>query len=252
MDLKRLYKLQFRKLYLQQLIRNFQLHNLTFYQQQQECRIPSSPSASATMPPPSIRLTLARSNGTAVGAPLSTSVAGASTRPVSAECAPSWSQPIVFGMQARYVHMLFVCSHQRKGSLVLFQTITTTFFSPRGTATQQDKVKQVIQEWYKYANINFKFVTNRDATIRIAFEEDEGSWSYVGRDNEGIPKKESTMNYGWVETGENVTVEDRSVILHEFGHCIGLLHEHQNSRRGEKITLDEAGESSIRSYIQLC
>jgi len=135
--------------------------------------------------------------------------------------------------------------------MIVFQTITATFVSPRGTATQQEKVKKVVQEWYKYANLNFNFVTNRNATIRIAFEEDEGSWSYVGRDNESIPKSQSTMNYGWVETGKNLTVEDKSVILHEFGHCIGLLHEHQSSRRGEKITLDEAGKLTVRPYLQL-
>jgi len=48
------------------------------------------------------------------------------------------------------------------------------------------------------------------------------------------------MNYGWVSTGATLTEDDRSVILHEFGHAIGYLHEHQSSRRGEKLTLDEA------------
>jgi len=131
-----------------------------------------------------------------------------------------------------------------------FQKISVTFVSPRGTATQQDKVKKAVQEWYKYANIEFDFVANRNATIRIAFEEDEGSWSYVGRDNEEIPKIQRTMNYGWVETGQTLTVEDKTVILHEFGHALGLLHEHQSSRRGEKVTLDEAGERSTYSHLR--
>jgi len=49
------------------------------------------------------------------------------------------------------------------------------------------------------------------------------------------------MNYGWVSESREITEEDKGVILHEFGHTMGLLHEHQSSRRGEKITLDENG-----------
>jgi hypothetical protein len=35
------------------------------------------------------------------------------------------------------------------------------------------------------------------------------------------------MNYGWLD--ENSTEEEiRRVVLHEFGHALGLVHEHQN------------------------
>jgi hypothetical protein len=35
------------------------------------------------------------------------------------------------------------------------------------------------------------------------------------------------MNYGWL-TPDSPDSELRRVVLHEFGHALGLIHEHQN------------------------
>lgn len=35
------------------------------------------------------------------------------------------------------------------------------------------------------------------------------------------------MNFGWLKPGVTES-EARRVILHEFGHALGLIHEHQN------------------------
>ncbi|MGB3330191.1 MAG: pre-peptidase C-terminal domain-containing protein, partial [Thermomicrobiales bacterium] len=58
-----------------------------------------------------------------------------------------------------------------------------------------------------------------DADIRIAFMDHDGAWSYIGTDCKNIPLDQPTMNLGW---------QDESVVLHEFGHALGLIHEHQN------------------------
>ncbi|KAJ7182513.1 hypothetical protein C8R43DRAFT_1228916 [Mycena crocata] len=107
-----------------------------------------------------------------------------------------------------------------------------------GTANQQVKVDKVVQEWFLYANITFQRVP-KDGMLRIAFDPNSGSWSYVGKDILRIPNPKPTMNLGWIENNATITADDRAVILHEFGHCLGLLHEHQSPARSGTLTLDE-------------
>ncbi|SDL44295.1 pre-peptidase C-terminal domain-containing protein [Catalinimonas alkaloidigena] len=89
-----------------------------------------------------------------------------------------------------------------------------------GTAAQQAQVQQYSVEWTQYANLTFVFDNAVDAQIRIAFN-DDGAWSYIGTDALSIPADQPTMNFGWLDQG---------VILHEFGHMLGMIHEHQNPR----------------------
>jgi hypothetical protein len=91
-----------------------------------------------------------------------------------------------------------------------------------GTSEQKDIVKTFAPEWSKHGNITFEFTNAADAEIRIAFE-DDGSWSYIGKDCLNIPRNTHTMNFGWL---------DKAVVLHEFGHALGMIHEHQNPLGG--------------------
>ncbi|RXW18661.1 hypothetical protein EST38_g7197 [Candolleomyces aberdarensis] len=119
--------------------------------------------------------------------------------------------------------------------------ITVGFVAPiPGTPVQQAKVQEVVKEWEKYANLKFRFIPDgRNAEIRVSFGEHSGSFSYVGNMALRIPKPSQTMNLGWVYSTPGITAEERGVILHEFGHAIGYLHEHMSPRRGEKLTLNE-------------
>jgi hypothetical protein len=87
-----------------------------------------------------------------------------------------------------------------------------------GSPAQQAEVQQYAPQWTAQANLSFDFGNDPNAEIRIAFN-DDGAWSYIGTDNLGIPGNQPTMNFGWLDEG---------VILHEFGHMIGMIHEHQN------------------------
>ena len=92
-----------------------------------------------------------------------------------------------------------------------------------GTAAQQANVKEQAAWWTEHANLHFDFNDAPDAEIRIAFNTNDGAWSYVGTDNRGIALDQPTMNLGFMNGGTTA---------HEFGHAIGLAHEHQNPAGG--------------------
>lgn len=98
-----------------------------------------------------------------------------------------------------------------------------------GAPELQERVKKVALEWVApgMANLNLSFVNAGRADIRIAFKQGNGSWSYLGTVCRRIPEDRETMNFGWL-TPESSEDELRRVVLHEFGHALGLIHEHQN------------------------
>jgi hypothetical protein len=105
-----------------------------------------------------------------------------------------------------------------------------------GSPTQRRKVKKYAKTWEAHANITLSFVTGRDAQIRISFEADTGSWSALGTDaliEAYFPRYQPTMNFGWLED-DSPDEEYSRVVIHEFGHALGCIHEHQNPKSGLK------------------
>lgn len=94
----------------------------------------------------------------------------------------------------------------------------------------QEGIKKIVKERIQpIVNLDISFVDNpTEADVRISFDPDGGCWSLVGTDH-SLEKKNATMNFGWF---------DVATIIHEFGHVIGLVHEHQNPK-GKKIMWDE-------------
>jgi serralysin len=100
-----------------------------------------------------------------------------------------------------------------------------------GDAATHAKVEQYARRWEDFAGISFSFVGSGDAEIRISYHLDNRSWSWVGTEALAIPAGEETMHFGWLlpSTTED---ESRRVILHEFGHVLGMIHEHQHPTAG--------------------
>jgi hypothetical protein len=85
-----------------------------------------------------------------------------------------------------------------------------------------DVIKKVVNERIiPISKLNFIFLTDPNAVgnVRIGFDKNSGAWSLVGKDCLDEPVQNATMNFGWL---------DVATIIHEFGHLLGLVHEHQN------------------------
>lgn len=99
-----------------------------------------------------------------------------------------------------------------------------------GDPVVQQKVTDIALIWTQYASIKFNFGYHVNADIRISFR-DTGSWSYIGIDALGIPLSSATMNYGWLDKSTS-DEEYYRVVLHEFGHALACIHEHQHPTNG--------------------
>lgn len=114
------------------------------------------------------------------------------------------------------------------------------FFEAReswtGTDEDKDVVRSAFRRW-KEAGIGLEFREVADpgeAEVRIGFDHDDGSWSYLGRQVLSRPATALTMNFGWKLAGWSYGFD---TALHEIGHTLGLPHEHQNPNAG--IVWDE-------------
>lgn len=138
-----------------------------------------------------------------------------------------------------------------------------SYTKPRAFATQAKVAwvrKIVMDQLQPLLNLRFKFMDlgsaysnnspiltseadvgrpNMAPMIRISFDPQQGAFSWVGKENANLQTvgvESATMNLGWLD---NVQLDgyagggnEGGVVLHEFGHMIGLMHEHQRSDAG--------------------
>lgn len=108
--------------------------------------------------------------------------------------------------------------------------ITLAFMD--GPSSLQERVYAAAQQWLHRSDANLSFgVLDAvgKADIRISFKF-SGSWSMIGTECKAITdSSRPTMSIGALtETTDDTTL--CKVVLHEFGHALGLLHGHKHPR----------------------
>jgi hypothetical protein len=96
------------------------------------------------------------------------------------------------------------------------------YFYGGGSTALRNAILDIASLWSEFAKMSFKPARDRvSADIRIAFQ-NTGHWSYMGPTNSTGQTMNLQMNAP-PRPGEY----DYGVILHEFGHALGCIHEHQ-------------------------
>jgi hypothetical protein len=115
-----------------------------------------------------------------------------------------------------------------------------------GTEIAQKRVARYAREWMQHANVALDFGEGASPRkcrgdgsedIKIDFVDKAGWWSALGTLGRG---REHTMNFEFMgvdepayATGQRMSeAAMRRVVLHEFGHSLGLAHEHQSPNAG--------------------
>lgn len=108
------------------------------------------------------------------------------------------------------------------------------------TKEYRDIATTAAAEYQRHVNIRFDFTSNQgQSDVRISFDPAKGFWSFVGTQALQIPLNKVTMNLAF--TNRMLYEDMMGKARHEFGHVVGLVHEHQHPA-GPKFNAGRARE----------
>ena len=114
-------------------------------------------------------------------------------------------------------------------------TIRITFMD--GDSHERQWVRSVIDTKLMpfIGKLNFKWnVPINQSDVRISFAQPMEAWSMVGTECRNVSKDAPTMNLGWLDDDRVYNSPEHKgtgqVVVHEFCHMLGMIHEHQNPK----------------------
>ena len=116
---------------------------------------------------------------------------------------------------------------QEKFSLIL----TIEFLDGWTFRDERNLVEKAVRDWTSKSNIVPLFVSNGKSDIRVKFDDIKtGEW-HVKTENVGAPLGDRKTHWNSNEyTMYLATDFSYATALHEFGHALGLVHEHLNPK----------------------
>lgn len=108
-----------------------------------------------------------------------------------------------------------------------------------GMTKEQEKfTRDSINKWAPHINLKLEFTDKDDGDIRIKANNDlVGGFSYLGTDWKNyVGANEPTMEIGFKDGLDEFT---GGTVLHEFGHALGLHHEHQHPQATLEFNWDK-------------
>jgi hypothetical protein len=125
--------------------------------------------------------------------------------------------------------------------------VDANHYDPTGLIRR--RIRTVVQKWSdaSLGGINFDWIDQMqyDSDIRISLTPDGTFWSLVGTDTRLSGSNLVTLNLGFNnseyyasdDTNNFYVREFQRLVLHEFGHALGFIHEHLSPK--SQITFNE-------------
>lgn len=106
---------------------------------------------------------------------------------------------------------------------------TLRFFFMGTEARLVERIIAHAREWTKYIDVKFDIINSAaQADVRVRCSRTLGHSSHIGSDARRVPASGHTMTLGFSDLVdfEKQAKHNQFVVLHEVGHALGLIHEH--------------------------